>query len=66
MTAGLYLRAITRVFWGEANEKWSAMPDLDRGEMWVILPLLALTILIGVAPATLINLIHVTMASLGF
>jgi NADH-quinone oxidoreductase subunit M len=66
VTAGLYLRAITRVFWGEANEKWSAMPDLDRGEMWVILPLLALTILIGVAPATLINLIHVTMASLGF
>ena len=64
--AGLYLRSIAQVFLGEANEKWSAMPDLNRGEMWVIVPLLALTILIGVAPATLIDMIHTTMTSLSF
>jgi NADH-quinone oxidoreductase subunit M len=66
VTAGLYLRSIAQVFLGEANEKWSAMPDLNRGEMWVIVPLLALTILIGVAPATLIDMIHTTMSSLSF
>lgn len=66
VTAGLYLRSIATVFLGETNEKWSAMPDLDRAEMWVIIPLLALTILIGVAPGVLIDMIHTTTASLRF
>ena len=66
VTAGLYLRSIAQVFLGEVNEKWSAMPDLDRGEKWVIVPLLALTILIGVAPSVLIDMIHLTMQSLSF
>ena len=66
VTAGLYLRSIAQVFLGEPNKKWAAMPDLDRGEMWVIVPLVLLIILIGVAPATLIDMIHTTMASLSF
>tara|TARA_R110002124_G_scaffold156246_1_gene323424 strand:- start:307 stop:1032 length:726 start_codon:yes stop_codon:yes gene_type:complete len=66
VTAGLYLRSIARVFLGAKNEKWAAMPDLDRVEKWAIIPLLALTILIGVAPGVLIDMIHTTMASLSF
>ena len=66
VTAGLYLRAIAAVFLGAPNEKWAAMPDLDRREMLVIVPLLVLTILIGVAPSWLLDTIHVTMASLSF
>jgi NADH-quinone oxidoreductase subunit M len=66
VTAGLYLRAIARVFLGAPNDKWSAMPDLDRGELLAILPLVILTILIGIAPSTLIDMIHATMASLNF
>ncbi len=66
VTAGLYLRAIAAVFLGEVNEKWTAMPDLDRREMLVIVPLLFLTVLIGVAPSWLLNMIHTTMASLSF
>ena len=42
------------------------MPDLDRRELLVIVPLLLLTILIGVAPAWLLDMIHTTMASLSF
>ena len=42
--------AIAAVFLGPENEKWSAMPDLDRREMTVIVPLLILTVLVGVAP----------------
>jgi len=64
VTAGLYLRSIAQVFLGERPEKWAAMHDLDRGEKWVIVPLLLLIILIGVAPATLIDMIHTTMASI--
>lgn len=66
VTAGLYLRAIAAVFLGEMNEKWATMPDLDRREMMVIVPLLILTILVGVAPSGLLNVIHTTMASLPF
>lgn len=66
VTAGLYLRAIARVFLGEPASEWAAMPDLDRSEKLVIVPLLILTVLIGVAPATLIDMIHTTMTSLNF
>ena len=64
VTAGLYLRAIAAVFLGEPNEKWAAMPDLDRGEMLAIVPLLILIILIGVAPSWLLGMIDATMRAL--
>tara|TARA_R110002074_G_scaffold124886_2_gene261563 strand:- start:10576 stop:12036 length:1461 start_codon:yes stop_codon:yes gene_type:complete len=66
VTAGLYLRAIAAVFLGAENEKWAEMPDLDRREKLVIVPLLILTVLVGVAPGWLIDMIHTTMASLSF
>lgn len=66
VTAGLYLRAIAAVFLGEPNEKWAAMPDLDQREKLVIAPLLILTVLVGVAPSWLLDMIHTTMTSLSF
>lgn len=66
ITAGLYLQAIAAVFLGERNGKWVAMPDLDRGEMLAVVPLLILTILIGVAPSWLLNMIDATMRALQF
>lgn len=66
VTAGLYLRSIAAVFLGTENEKWADMPDLDRREKLVIVPLLVLTILVGVYPGWLIDMIHTTMASLSF
>ncbi|OOY02710.1 NuoM family protein [Thioclava sp. F28-4] len=65
VTAALYLRAIAGVFLGEMNDKWADMPDLDRREKLVVLPLLVLTVLIGVAPGWLIDMIHTTMTGLG-
>ncbi|WP_375255601.1 NuoM family protein [Yoonia sp.] len=66
VTAGLYLRAIAAVFLGEPNEKWAAMPDLDRGELLAVVPLLILTILVGVAPSWLLDMIDATMRALQF
>jgi len=65
VTAALYLRAIAAVFLGEANPKWADMPDLDGREKLVIVPLLILTVLVGVAPGWLIDIIHTTMTGLG-
>lgn len=65
VTAALYLRAITAVFLGETSDRWAEMPDLDRREKLVILPLLVLIIVVGVAPGWLIDMIHTTMTGLG-
>ena len=64
VTAALYLRAIAAVFLGDGNPKWAEMPDLDRREKLVIVPLLILTIIVGVAPGWLIDIIHTTMTGL--
>ena len=66
VTAGLYLRAISAVFLGEPNKDWLKMPDLDRRELWVLVPLILLTVAIGIAPSLVLNMIHTTTASLGF
>ncbi len=66
VVAGLYLRSISLVFLGEPDDKWLKMPDLDRREIIVLAPLVILTIMIGVAPAWLLEVINTTTASMGF
>ncbi len=66
VTAGLYLRAIAKVFLGEPTEKWLKMPDLDRRELLVIVPLLILIIGIGIAPSWLLDMIHTTTSTMTF
>lgn len=65
IVAALYLRSISAVFLGETNKKWSKMVDLDRREIIVLVPLIVLTIAIGVAPSLLLNLINITTTSMG-
>ena len=60
VTAGLYLRAISVSFLGTVAERWRQMPDLGRRELWSLAPLLALTVLIGVAPGMILAIIHRT------
>jgi len=65
VTAGLYLRAIQITFLGEVGERWRALPDLGRADLWAVMPLLAMALMIGVAPGSLLNVIHRTASSLG-
>lgn len=66
ITAGLYLRAIGKVFFGEARTEWAGMPDLNRREVLTLIPLLLLIVGIGIAPAWLLGMIHPTTTSLQF
>ena len=68
ITAGLYLRAIAQVFLGEVGNKWTAstMPDLNYRELFALLPLLILIIIIGVAPAWVLDVVHKTTSALPF
>ncbi|MDQ4105896.1 MAG: NADH-quinone oxidoreductase subunit M [Actinomycetota bacterium] len=65
VTAGLYLRAIQLVFMGKPSERWQKIPDLDRREVLAIAPLAFLTVLIGVAPFLLLDVIHRATEALG-
>lgn len=61
ITAGLYLRAIQSIFLGERSERWDHMPDLSARELWAVGPLLILTIVVGVVPRSLLDMIHRTV-----
>ncbi len=66
VVAGLYLRSISLVFLGEPKEEWLKMPDLDRRELIVLIPLMILVIALGIAPGLVLDMIHTTTSSLGF
>jgi NADH-quinone oxidoreductase subunit M len=57
ITAGLYLRAIQIAFLGSTGERWASLRDLGGRELWAVGPLLLLTILIGVAPRLVLDVI---------
>ena len=66
VTAGLYLRAIGKVFLGEPREEWAGMSDLNRRELLTLAPLWVLMVAVGVAPSLVLDIIHKTTAALQF
>ena len=64
ITAGLYLRAIQAMFLGPVGERWQRMTDLSPRELWAVVPLLLLTIAIGILPSILLNVIHLATEAL--
>jgi len=66
ITAGLYLRAIGKVFLGEPREQWLGMSDLSTREVLTLAPLLILIIAVGIAPALVLDIVHKTTAALQF
>ena len=65
VTAGLYLRAIRLAFMGEAPKEGYKFSDLGARELLSLLPLLALTVLVGIAPALVLGVVHATTAAIG-
>ncbi len=57
VTAGLFLRLLGSLFLGPLPERWRSFPDLGRVEMGAIGALVALVVLIGVAPAWVLDVI---------
>ena len=57
VTAAFFLKMIKLVLLGEFNPKWEGkMPDLTIREMVTLFPLVALTIVLGVYPSLVLNL----------
>ncbi len=57
ITAALFLRMLQRVFLGSLPVRWDGLRDLSRVEMAALGALVALVIIIGVAPAWLLDVV---------
>ena len=57
VTAALFLRMLQRVFLGPLPDTWNAWTDLHAREVVALVPMLILVVVIGIAPAWLINVI---------
>ena len=57
LLAAAFLRLLRGVFLGPVPERWSRWSDLTRAESTGLVPLVALSVLVGVAPAWLLAVI---------
>lgn len=57
VTAALFLQMLQKLFFGELPERWLTWPDLGRAELAALIPLAVLVVVIGVAPAWLLDVI---------
>lgn len=57
ITAALFLRMLQQVFLGPLPDRWKGWTDLGRREVVALVPMLALVVLIGIAPAWLVEVI---------
>jgi NADH-quinone oxidoreductase subunit M len=65
LTAAYMLRMVQRVFLGEFNrEKWDNLKEMNVREIIMVAPLAILTIVIGVYPAPLTNIMKATLQNL--
>jgi NADH-quinone oxidoreductase subunit M len=60
VTAAVFLRLLSSVLFGALPERWARWPDLTWVEAAVLGPMLALVVIIGVAPAWLLDVIDHT------
>jgi NADH-quinone oxidoreductase subunit M len=65
VTAALFLRALQQAFMGEAPERLARLPDLRRGELAAVGPLVALFVVIGLYPRLVLDASHAAAWLLG-
>ncbi len=64
VTAALFLRMLQRVFLGPLPERWASWRDLSPAEVASLVPVLALVVAIGVAPAWVLDVIDAATTAL--
>ena len=64
INAAYFLRAYQRVFFGELNEKYADLPEINGRELFAVVPLAIITIFLGIFPAPFLNMIRTTMTEI--
>lgn len=57
ITAAYLLWTIQRIFFGPLNEKYKNLPEINGRELFTLVPLAAITIIVGVYPHPVLNII---------
>ncbi len=61
ITAAYYLWTMQRMFLGKLNEKWAGLWDMNWRERMTLYPLAAVTIVLGVYPTPIFNLVSTSL-----
>ena len=61
LNAAYFLWAFQRVFFGKLNEKYVDMPEINKRELFTVVPLLVITLFFGIYPAPYLDIISKTM-----
>ena len=64
VTAVVFIRAMQALFSGPLAEGCSAIPDLLRGERFVVVPVTLLMFAIGIAPQFIFNIFNTTVVQM--
>ena len=64
LNAAYFLWAFQRIFFGKLNEKYVELPEINKLEMFTVIPLLIITLFFGIYPAPYLDLISATMDSI--
>jgi NADH-quinone oxidoreductase subunit M len=62
--AAYMLWTLQRIFFGPLNEKWSTLPDLDKREYTMLIPLSVIIIFLGVYPSAMLNFMNTSVNAL--
>jgi len=61
LNAAYFLWAFQRIFFGKLNEKYTELPEINRLELFTVVPLLIITIFFGIYPAPYLDMISSTL-----
>ena len=61
LNAAYFLWAFQRMFMGEMNEKYKELPEINKMELFTVIPLLVITVFFGIYPRPFLDLISSTM-----
>jgi NADH-quinone oxidoreductase subunit M len=65
ITAGYLLWTIQRMFFGQVNEKYAKLPDINARELFTLIPLALIVIFLGIWPHPVLDLMNTSMTYLG-
>jgi NADH-quinone oxidoreductase subunit M len=61
LNAAYFLWAFQRMFFGPANEKYNDIPEINKRELFTVIPLAVITLILGVYPRPFLDLIAATL-----
>ncbi len=64
LNAAYFLSAYKRIFFGELNEKYKDLPEINGRELFTVIPLIIITLILGIYPKPFLDIIRETISVL--